>query len=65
MKNNHSIMKLAIPLGLMFTLAACSEEGPMGKAGEKMDEAVQDTQNAIEDSCENIKEELKAEDEDC
>ncbi|CAK1855092.1 hypothetical protein FB440_101404 [Vibrio crassostreae] len=52
-------------VGITFSLAACSDEGPMEQAGENVDEAVEDTQNAIEDSCENIKEHLDAKDEDC
>lgn len=51
--------------GLVCLLAACGDEGPMEQAGEQLDEAATDTQNAIEDKCEAIKGELKAEDTDC
>ncbi|CAM3058435.1 hypothetical protein QTO01_01475 [Vibrio mytili] len=59
------IYRIAAVLGLALALAACSDEGPMEKAGEKLDEAVTDTQNAVEDSCEKVKEDLNAEDQDC
>ena len=52
-------------VGLVFALAACSGEGSMEKAGEEVDEFAQDAGNAIEDSCENVKEKLGAEDQDC
>ncbi|MDP5255121.1 MULTISPECIES: hypothetical protein [unclassified Vibrio] len=60
-----TIKKLITLMGVTVFIAACSEQGPMEETGEKVDEAVTDTQNAIEDSCENIKEDLKAEDTDC
>ncbi|MCL1067522.1 hypothetical protein L2735_12005 [Shewanella olleyana] len=52
-------------VGVALALTACSDDGPMEQAGEKIDEAAEDTRNAIEDSCEKVKEELGAEDEDC
>ncbi|ASA54827.1 hypothetical protein [Vibrio gazogenes] len=65
MRVTSSIYRIAAVFGLVFALAACSDEGPMEKAGKKLDETAQDTQNAIEDSCENIKENLDAQDKDC
>lgn len=59
------IYRIAAIFGLVFALAACTEQGPMEEAGEQLDEAAQEAQNAIEDSCENIKEGMNAEDEDC
>jgi hypothetical protein len=50
---------------LTFALAACSDNGPMEEAGEKVDEIAVDAGNAIEDSCEKAKEGLGAEDSDC
>jgi hypothetical protein len=44
---------------------ACEEKGPMEKAGEKMDQAVQDAGNSVEDACENAKESMGVEDTDC
>lgn len=59
------IYRIVAILGLVFALAACTEQGPMEEAGEQLDEAAQEAQNVIEDSCENIKEGMNAEDEDC
>ncbi|WP_199611072.1 hypothetical protein [Flocculibacter collagenilyticus] len=47
-----------------FALAAC-DQGPAEDAGEKIDEAVTDAGNAIEDACEDVKEGVKADDTDC
>lgn len=60
-----TLKKLLTLIGVTLFVTACSEQGPMEKTGEKVDEAVTDTQNAIEDSCENIKEDLDAKDTDC
>ncbi|WP_274010101.1 hypothetical protein [Vibrio parahaemolyticus] len=54
MRVTSFIYRIAAVFGLVFALAACSDEGPMEKA-----------QNAIEDGCENLKENLNAEDKDC
>jgi len=61
-----SILRV-IPLVLAVTFActACEEKGPMEKAGEKMDEAVKDAGNAVEDACEKAKASVNAEDTDC
>jgi hypothetical protein len=53
--NLHNWRKRALPLALLvalsFALQACPEkEGPMERAGEKVDEAVQDTERKIEDA---------------
>ncbi|MCR9581063.1 hypothetical protein [Vibrio antiquarius] len=65
MRLTSLIYRIAAVFGLVFALAACSEEGPMEQAGKKIDEAAEETQNAIEDECENIKENMNAEDQDC
>lgn len=57
--------RFLVILGMAFALAACSDEGPMEKAGEKIDDTAEQTQNAVEDSCENVKESLDVEDQDC
>ncbi|MGE4217917.1 MAG: hypothetical protein AB7G39_00615 [Alphaproteobacteria bacterium] len=47
------IRSTAIVLGLALVspvLAACEEEGPMEQLGEKADEAVKDTQRAVQDA---------------
>jgi hypothetical protein len=64
---NTSLKKLttiALSAMFVFTLAACSE-GPAEDAGEKLDEVVTDAGNAIEDACEDVKENADAEDKDC
>lgn len=69
--NRRYIMKLlkllliATPLVLSaFVLQGC-EKGPGEKAGEKVDEVVTDAGNALEDACEDVKEEADAKDKDC
>lgn len=59
------VIVFLVILGMAFALAACSDEGPMEKAGEKIDDTAEQTQNAVEDSCENVKESLDVEDQDC
>ncbi len=47
-------------------LAACdSNDGPVERAGERVDETATDVGNAIEDKCEEAKEQAGAEDTDC
>lgn len=46
-------------------LAACDTEGPAERAGERVDETATDVGNAIEDKCEEAKEQAGAEDTDC
>jgi hypothetical protein len=43
---------LIIPLALM--LAACEKEGPLERAGEEVDEAVEDVQNGGETTANEI-----------
>ena len=52
-------------LAVALTSVACEEKGPMEKAGEKMDQAVKDAGNSVEDACEDAKEKLGAADTDC
>ncbi|NAX20278.1 hypothetical protein [Vibrio sp. V39_P1S14PM300] len=62
------IQKVLIPmLTLMLSagLVACSDDNSAEDVGEKIDQAVTDTGNAIEDSCENLKESANAQDTDC
>ena len=65
MKKHSKIYQLFSVLGVVFLLAACSEQGPMEKAGEKIDNAATQTKNAIEDKCEDVKEGLNAENTNC
>lgn len=47
-------------------LAACdNSDGPVERAGERVDETTTDVGNAIEDKCEEAKEQAGAEDTDC
>ena len=48
-----------------FSLTACEREGPMERAGEKMDDAAKDVGNAVEDACEHVKEGVDAADPNC
>ena len=51
---------------MLFVITACdSNDGPMEKAGEKIDNATTDLGNNVEDACENLKEGLNAKDSDC
>jgi hypothetical protein len=51
---------------LCAVLAACeNNDGPMEKAGERIDEATTDVGNAVEDACENAKEGAGAADTRC
>ncbi len=62
-------MKSLLSLPLMVLMAAllvgCDQEGPAERAGESIDEAVEDVGNSIEDACEDIKDGVDAEDDDC
>ncbi|WP_218763238.1 hypothetical protein [Vibrio parahaemolyticus] len=51
MRVTSFIYRIAAVSGLVFALAACSDEGPMEKAGKKLDETAEEAQNAIEDGC--------------
>ncbi|WP_218761451.1 hypothetical protein [Vibrio parahaemolyticus] len=53
MRVTSLIYRIAAVFGLVFALAACSDEGPMEKAGKKLDETAEEAQNAIEDGCDN------------
>jgi hypothetical protein len=48
----------------VFLLSACSE-GPAEQAGKKIDNAATDIQNNIEDACENVKDKLNTDNQDC
>jgi len=65
MNNKSMVYRFLSVFFITFMLAACSEEGPMEQAGEKVDQVAEDAGNALEDSCENTKQELGAEDTDC
>ncbi|MCF2910507.1 MULTISPECIES: hypothetical protein [Pseudoalteromonas] len=62
---NHIITALQATLFItILGLAGCSD-GPAENAGERVDEAITDVQNKAEDLCEEAKENLNAENENC
>ncbi len=76
MRNTSFIYRLFAVLGLVFALAACTDEGPMEKAGKSMDnaaeeagqklnDAAEDTKDAVKEECEKLKESMNADDTDC
>ncbi|MFZ7126713.1 MAG: hypothetical protein ACOWWM_11230 [Desulfobacterales bacterium] len=57
---------ILVLLALVFVLAACEQEGPAERAGEKIDEAaettaekMEDAGEAVEEKAEEVKEEAK------
>ncbi|ABK49074.1 conserved hypothetical protein [Shewanella sp. ANA-3] len=64
MKPMTIITTAFLALLLTFGLSACSDNNAED-AGEKIDEAITDTGNAIEDACEELKEGVKAKDTRC
>ena len=60
-----NLMKLMFVAVFAFSVAACSDDGSAENAGEKVDEAMTDAGNAMEDTCEDVKEGMNAEDKDC
>lgn len=50
-------MKFALPviacLGL-FMLSACEKQGPLEEAGEKADEAIEDTRDSMEEAADSV-----------
>lgn len=64
MRNSTKYKSLAAIGAALLFLSACNE-GPAEKAGENIDDAAVDVGNSIEDSCEEVKESLNAEDKDC
>lgn len=65
MKFNYKLLLMVfVAMFSIFTLTACGE-GDAENAGEKIDEAITDTKNKIEDSCEKVKSEMDMKDQDC
>ena len=50
---------------LVTGITACEKESGAEKVGETIDETITDVGNAVEDTCEEVKEEAGAEDQDC
>lgn len=64
MKYYKLFLKAMLVAGFAFTLAACGD-GEAENAGEELDEVMTDAGNAVEDACEDVKEGVEAEDDDC
>ncbi|WP_080263957.1 hypothetical protein [Vibrio parahaemolyticus] len=47
MRVTSFIYRIAAVFGLVFALSACSDEGPMEKAGKKLDETAEEAQTAL------------------
>ncbi len=62
MKKTMTLLSLIL---VAFLAVACEQQGPAERAGESIDEAVEDAGNAVEDACEDAKEAAGAEDTDC
>ncbi len=50
MKLNETITAALLASAFIITLAGCEQQGPLEEAGEKVDNAVENTGDAIEDS---------------
>lgn len=59
-----TLSKVLVATAFAFSLAACGD-GEAEDAGEEIDEMVTDAGNAVEDACEDVKEGVDAEDDDC
>ncbi len=59
-----ALLKTLMVAAFAFSLAACGD-GEAEDAGEELDEIVTDAGNAVEDACEDVKEGVDAEDDDC
>tara|TARA_R110002095_G_scaffold210466_1_gene197726 strand:- start:5620 stop:5823 length:204 start_codon:yes stop_codon:yes gene_type:complete len=58
--------KTAILAVMLFAIAACdSNDGPLEKAGQSIDQTATDMGNKIEDACEEIKKGVNAQDSNC
>ena len=62
--NINKLKILLISIIAVLTLSACNE-GPVEESAEKVDEAISDTNNALEDACEDAKSGMDLKDQDC
>ncbi|WP_416308737.1 hypothetical protein [Neptunicella sp. SCSIO 80796] len=58
------LLAVAVMVASFAMVTACGD-GEAENAGEKVDEAVTDAGNAVEDACEDVKESVDAKDKDC
>ena len=49
------LLAILAALSVTVALSGCKEKGPMEKAGEKIDQAVEDTSDAAEDAMDDAK----------
>ncbi|WP_413692227.1 hypothetical protein [Psychromonas sp. KJ10-2] len=63
--NNSNTYESFAAIGAAFMLLGACSEGPAEKTGKKVDSAVTDVTNSIEDTCEDVKDSLNTEDKDC
>lgn len=61
----RTTMIFVILLLTAMLTAGCERQGPAERAGEEIDETVEDVANAAEDACEDAKEAAGAEDDEC
>lgn len=64
MKYRSLMLKTLLAASFALTLAACGDN-TAEEAGENVDDAITDAGNAVEDACEDVKEGMNAEDQDC
>jgi outer membrane lipoprotein-sorting protein len=65
MKSLLKKVTLVFAGALLITLVSACSDGPAEDAGEELDRIVKDAENAVENACEEVKEDVEAEDEDC
>ncbi|BED88171.1 hypothetical protein PspMM1_06390 [Pseudoalteromonas sp. MM1] len=62
--NSTTLKAALIAVFAGFFMMGC-EDNHGEEAGERIDEAVTDVQNSVEDACENVKEGVNAEETNC
>ena len=62
--NSTTLKAALIAVFAGFFMMGC-EDNHAEDAGERIDEAVTDVQNSVEDACENVKDAANADDKDC
>jgi predicted small lipoprotein YifL len=59
MKSFSSLVTVVLVLSFTMMFAACDKKGPAEKAGEKVDQAVEKTMDAVKDATNEVAEDLK------
>ncbi len=52
---NKPVHVVALFAAILFALGGCENEGPMEKAGEKIDEAVEEAGEAVEEAADKVR----------